>query len=73
MSAPTVTIATKELRDMKKAFFMLRGLFDSSKEYAERLASDDTNQKVLVNNLVLGQLKAQEFFAKAKELEERLQ
>lgn len=73
MSAQTTTIAVKELRDIKKAFFMLKGLFDSSKEYAERCEAMDTNQKVLINNLVLGQTKAQEFLAKAKALEEKLQ
>lgn len=73
MNAQTTTIAAKELRDIKKAFFMLRGLFDASKEYAERIESDDANQKVLINNLVMGQMKAQEYFAKAKALEEKLQ
>ncbi|MGE0917744.1 hypothetical protein [Trichlorobacter lovleyi] len=70
MDTQMTTIAAKELRDMKRAFLMLRGLFDTSKEYAERLPPCDSQQaEVLINNLTLGQIKAQEFFSRAKELE----
>lgn len=69
----TTTISAKELREIKRAFFMLRGLFDTSKEYAERLPPCDSQQtEVLINNLTLGQIKAQQFFTKAKELEKDL-
>lgn len=52
---------------------MLRGLFDTSKEYAERLSPCDSQQnEILINNLTLGQIKAQAFFSKAKELEKNL-
>ncbi len=73
MQAYTVAVPVKELRELRRAFLMLRGLFDTSKVYAERLSPSDMNhQEVLVNNLVLGQIKAQKFFDSTKRLEEKM-
>jgi hypothetical protein len=70
MHEATITMPVKELRELRKAFLMLRGLFDTSLEYAERLSPGDMAHRVmLTNNLAHGQRKAQEFFGKAKELE----
>lgn len=70
MQAETITVPVKEWRELRRAFLMLRGLFDTSKVYAERLSPSDMNhQEILVNSLVLGQIRAQKCFDAAKKLE----
>lgn len=70
MQAYTVAVPVKELRELRRAFLMLRGLFDTSRVYAERLSPSDMNhQEILLNNLVLGQIKAQHYFDRAKKIE----
>lgn len=73
MEETTVAVPAKELKDMRKAFLVLRGLFDTSAEYAGRLSPTDmTHHVILLNNLKQGQRKAQDFFDKAKNLENAL-
>lgn len=70
MQVYTVAVPVNELRELRKAFLMLRGLFDTSKVYADRLSPNDmSHQEVLVNSLVLGQIRAQKYFDAVKKLE----
>jgi hypothetical protein len=71
----TIAVPVKELKELRKAFFMLKGLFDTSIEYAERITPADeqaSNHKVLINNLAIGKNKSQQLFDKAKKLESGL-
>jgi hypothetical protein len=69
----TVVVPAKELKEMRKAFLVLRGLFDTSVEYAGRLSHTDmAHHVILLNNLKQGQKKAQDYFDKAKNLENTL-
>ena len=66
----TVTVPEKELRELRKSLFVLKGLFDASFEYAERLSPTDmTHHGFLLKSLEQGQVKAQKTFDKAKQLE----
>ncbi len=69
----TITISVKEFKELRKGFLMLRGLFDTSIEYADRITPTDmSHQRILSNNLIQGQTKSQLYFEKAKKLESNL-
>lgn len=70
MREEKITVTTKEIQELRKGFLMLKGLFETSEVYANRLTPTDmSNQPILVNNLVVGQTKAHKLFEKAKMLE----
>jgi hypothetical protein len=72
MRTETMTVTVKEFRELRKGFLMLKGLFETSGEYANRFAPSQSEaglKAVLANNLVVGQTKAQGLFEKAKMLE----
>jgi len=70
MREEKITVTTKEIQELRKGFLMLKGLFETSVVYANRLTPNDmSNQLVLANNLVVGQTKAHKLFEKAKMLE----
>ncbi|MDD2273113.1 MAG: hypothetical protein PHP95_16630 [Desulfuromonadaceae bacterium] len=72
MREKTMTVTVKEMQELRKGFLMLKGLFETSGEYLNRLVpkpSEEGLKAVLANNLVVGQTKAHGLFEKAKKLE----
>ncbi|MHB8123602.1 MAG: hypothetical protein ACYDG4_15805 [Desulfuromonadaceae bacterium] len=72
MREKTMTVTVKEMQELRKGFLMLKGLFETSGEYLDRLVprqSEEGLKAVLANNLVVGQTKAHGLFEKAKKLE----
>jgi hypothetical protein len=72
MKVETITVTVKEFQELRRGFLMLKGLFETSGEYLNRLVprqSEEGLKAVLANNLVVGQTKAHGLFEKAKKLE----
>ena len=72
MKVETITVTVKEFQELRKGFLMLKGLFETSGEYANRFVPSTSEaglKAVLANNLVVGQTKAHGLFEKAKKLE----
>ena len=72
MRTETITVTVKEFQELRKGFLMLKGLFETSGEYANRFVPSTSEaglKAVLANNLVVGQTKAHGLFEKAKMLE----